>query len=50
LLQKSDKPTKKKAGKMSVKVQRFIEKKKREEIVKKSLEQTIEAEKQEKIK
>lgn len=35
--------------KMSVKVQKFIERKKREEMIKRSLEQTIEAEKHHKI-
>jgi hypothetical protein len=35
--------------KMSNKVQKFIERKKREEIIKRSLEQTIEVEKQQKI-
>ena len=35
--------------KMSYKVQKFIEKKKRETMIKKSLEQTIEVEKQQKI-
>lgn len=35
--------------KMSLKVQKFIERKKREEMIKRSLEQTIEAEKHHKI-